>query len=1053
MKSKLGVGFPSRRGRACARAGFASTCLVAVASLFGCAEARAGSVLALPALLGVGTGDYTASYSQNFYADGNKNAANTTGNWATSYGYLSLKSTSGFISASSFEVVDRSSLLANFRGPVSLLANDNSVPIIGSKSGSLNFPLSATVSSKMQDLSGRLTGFASSDLRALGFSGCGDVDQYISSHNAAAADGGAMQLGDDNTHIYILAAGDSVDQNVATPAVRLNKIKLISYAADGSFTTRTEDVSAGLSALGFEAITDVSCSDTQCLLAGKGGKLAAYDGRIFTDLSAQLHSRSDDLEIAWNGEYFLIVGSDYLITTGSNGALTGRYLADLYEYRAGTIERITDNDLAASDSPLRFELAFSPTQKQWLILRGGKSLGAYLYADGMIHDVTSILGRFYPGNFSPVAYAGSGAWYIANAGMTDALVRFDGDFAQDVRSQLGIKEPVYVIGSNGDSALLFGGGMSSAPKLYKVSETVAAAATSFQPTGVVESLKVNPTSGNITSAYLKVNQEVEEGTALRYFLSADGGNHWQEVTLGEGDVSTRTYFQFPGSDLRWKVELETVDNEVSPLVYGIAIYYTEGGAGEVAVLKNWDLARSADGTKVYVILNGKKKWIASAEEFTRLGYKWSEVKTVAPDLLDTYAEVKLVKAKGTDAIYYVTNSGLKKLVLNDAVFRSYNNRYADVVELDPGILALYPAVKFIKAEDGRIYQITGATKKWVTSPEEFSRLGGKWSEVAPVNATELAAYADLSTAVPAAASIVDGDLIRAVGSPDVYIVKLVGSKRFKRLVLTPEVFKSYGHLKWENIKAVDAATLGDFAESRWVSVCSRSKADADCDIYLLTSIGDWGNKEMLAKADFVSGKYDLDAVYLINATDFQSYRNCLVWGDGSRQVQQAQLLTAMLEVVRYRYRLDLPLDRQRFSAVMEKVVLKERGSATTEMRASFQQLLVEAGISDTAREQELAYLMQQGLVYEKLLLQDAVASFDAGKVVESAPRRMLREELTRRYPLMQGDFALIDSSLTQVIQGKPVQINHIDTYFSREGVNAMLEIFDDNLSVRVGQLF
>ena len=58
-----------------------------------------------------------------------------------------------------------------------------------------------------------------------------------------------------------------------------------------------------------------------------------------------------------------------------------------------------------------------------------------------------------------------------------------------------------------------------------------------------------------------------------------------------------------------------------------------------------------------------------------------------------------------------------------------------------------------------------------------------------------------------AADIVDGDLIRAEGDVDVFIVKLINNKKFKRLILNPAVFNKYDHLYWENIKDVSQETV------------------------------------------------------------------------------------------------------------------------------------------------------------------------------------------------------------------------------------------------------
>src|SRR3989344_1506969 len=65
-------------------------------------------------------------------------------------------------------------------------------------------------------------------------------------------------------------------------------------------------------------------------------------------------------------------------------------------------------------------------------------------------------------------------------------------------------------------------------------------------------------------------------------------------------------------------------------------------------------------------------------------------------------------------------------------------------------------------------------------------------------------------------AVADGDLLTVAGNPDVYIVKLVGSKQFKRLILNPTIFNMYGHLKWSNIQTVSQATLDSYVTSALV---------------------------------------------------------------------------------------------------------------------------------------------------------------------------------------------------------------------------------------------
>ena len=127
------------------------------------------------------------------------------------------------------------------------------------------------------------------------------------------------------------------------------------------------------------------------------------------------------------------------------------------------------------------------------------------------------------------------------------------------------------------------------------------------------------------------------------------------------------------------------------------------------------------------------------------------------------------------------------------------------------------------------------------------------------------------------AAVVDGDIV----SPDaeftedgvtyypydVFIVKIVGSKTFKRLILNPEVFESYGHLEWGNIQTISADTVAGYTTSNLVREINDTK------VYKLTPDGDTGTKGWLnmTAAEFESEGYDWDSIYIINATDRDNY--------------------------------------------------------------------------------------------------------------------------------------------------------------------------------------
>jgi len=117
-----------------------------------------------------------------------------------------------------------------------------------------------------------------------------------------------------------------------------------------------------------------------------------------------------------------------------------------------------------------------------------------------------------------------------------------------------------------------------------------------------------------------------------------------------------------------------------------------------------------------------------------------------------------------------------------------------------------------------------------------------------------------------AVTFADGDLVREADELDVYIVKLVGDKQFKRLILNPDVFNMYGHLNWEDIQVVADGTLADYTTSELV------RADGDEKVYKLFPDGDVGTKKWVDSLDcFTSQGFDWDSVYVINTFDRDSY--------------------------------------------------------------------------------------------------------------------------------------------------------------------------------------
>ena len=142
----------------------------------------------------------------------------------------------------------------------------------------------------------------------------------------------------------------------------------------------------------------------------------------------------------------------------------------------------------------------------------------------------------------------------------------------------------------------------------------------------------------------------------------------------------------------------------------------------------------------------------------------------------------------------------------------------------------------------------------------------------------------LSTVV-AADAIAEGALIKSDatnpdGTPtykslDIYIVKLVevegeDTKMFKRLMLNPTVFESYGHLNWGDVQTVSQAVMDEYTTSSLVRV----DTDPDEKVYAMAPDGDIGSKSWvnLTTDEFVTDAgSDPDSIYTINAVDGGNY--------------------------------------------------------------------------------------------------------------------------------------------------------------------------------------
>lgn len=120
-------------------------------------------------------------------------------------------------------------------------------------------------------------------------------------------------------------------------------------------------------------------------------------------------------------------------------------------------------------------------------------------------------------------------------------------------------------------------------------------------THIAQSIEVDSvTSEFIRTATLNVNDFVPLGTQVDYYLSADGGAHWEIVTPG-----VLHEFVNPGSELQWRAEL-VGPNDKSLHIYDLTIDYFYNEAPSIPLITDPGIVSTTSSVQV--------SWAASSDD-------------------------------------------------------------------------------------------------------------------------------------------------------------------------------------------------------------------------------------------------------------------------------------------------------------------------------------------------------------------------------------------------------------------------------------------------------
>ena len=136
--------------------------------------------------------------------------------------------------------------------------------------------------------------------------------------------------------------------------------------------------------------------------------------------------------------------------------------------------------------------------------------------------------------------------------------------------------------------------------------------------------------------------------------------------------------------------------------------------------------------------------------------------------------------------------------------------------------------------------------------------------IAAGDVTEVSEVSDLTP------ELVDGDVARIGTAAEVYIIKIVGANKYKRHIVSPEVFNSYGHLNWSAIKSV--SDLNAYSLSAWVrSNTGPNETPAATDkVYEVNADSTMHWLNMTAAQFYARGGSD-EAIYNVNDGELGLY--------------------------------------------------------------------------------------------------------------------------------------------------------------------------------------
>lgn len=176
------------------------------------------------------------------------------------------------------------------------------------------------------------------------------------------------------------------------------------------------------------------------------------------------------------------------------------------------------------------------------------------------------------------------------------------------------------------------------------------------------------------------------------------------------------------------------------------------------------LLKSTESPMVYLIEDGKKRWVTTSAVFVSNGYKWENIILVLPRELIPYPNGENISTsynlklngsviKGYSPKVYLIENSKKRWITTAEIFISKGYNWNDIISVADEELGLYPdgediSISYslkpngslIKGSRPEVYLIENNSKRWITNANVFISNGYKWEDIIIVENYELNAY-------------------------------------------------------------------------------------------------------------------------------------------------------------------------------------------------------------------------------------------------------------------------------------------------------------------------